>query len=51
MVAPTHGTTAALAKSAYGAKSKKIAAVNGHVPICVAIVNASTSRKRAGSAP
>ena len=43
---PTSGTTIALATIAYGASVEKIAAVSGHVPICVAHVRPSASRIR-----
>ena len=44
----TSGTTIAFASTAYGASVENVAAVSGHVPICVAHVSASASRRRCG---
>src|ERR1700736_6353056 len=44
------GTTIAFARTAYGATTPNVAALSGQTPTCVAIVSASASRTRSGSA-
>src|SRR5260370_42402639 len=50
VVAATHGRIARLASTEYGPNCRKVAAVSGHVPHCVASERTSVSRTREGSA-
>src|SRR5581483_6708126 len=50
IVQPTTGTMHKLARIAYGENCRKMAAVSGHVPSCVAIASAIASCIRSGNA-